>query len=96
MSRSCRIGDRVPSRRGKSSDLWAQAVQYASLSLVIPGSAIAGYFCGDWLDGLLHTGEVLSVIGAVGGAVAGIVEVLRLITRWEKRGGNVQNGGEPD
>ncbi|MGH9326793.1 MAG: AtpZ/AtpI family protein [Terriglobia bacterium] len=91
-------GERVSPRLGKTSDLWVQAALYASLSVIIPGCAVAGYFLGDWLDGALHSGELFAVIGAVVGAAAGITEVLQIVMRWEKRGAgrNSSGGNEPD
>ncbi len=85
-------------RLGKTSDLWAQAALYASLSLIIPGCAVAGYYVGDWLDGVLHHGVVFAVVGAIVGAAAGITEVLQVVMRWEKRGErrNTSGRNQPD
>jgi F0F1-type ATP synthase assembly protein I len=74
----------VPSREDKKSDLWTQAVYYASLSFIIPGSGLAGYLAGWYLDRYLGTGSVLAVIGAIAGAASGIAEVLQIIDRMEK------------
>ena len=74
----------MPSRGDKSSDLWTQALYYASLSFVIPGSGLAGYLAGWYLDRYLGFGSVLAIVGAIAGTASGIVEVLQIIARAEK------------
>lgn len=85
-------------RSGKTSDLWAQAALYASLSLIIPACAVAGYYLGNWLDDVLHKGAIFAVLGALVGAAAGITEVLQVVMRWEKRGAgrNTSDRNEQD
>jgi F0F1-type ATP synthase assembly protein I len=75
----------VPSRGDRTSDLWTQALYYASLSFIIPGGGLAGYLAGWYLDRYLGTGSVLAVLGAIAGAASGIAEVLQIIARMEKR-----------
>jgi F0F1-type ATP synthase assembly protein I len=75
----------VSSRGDKTSGLWTQALYYASLSFIIPGSGLAGYLAGWYLDRYLGTGPVLSIVGAIAGAASGIAEVLQIIARVENR-----------
>jgi F0F1-type ATP synthase assembly protein I len=75
----------VASRRDKTSDLWTQALYYASLSFIIPGAGLAGYLAGWYLDRYLGTSPVLSIIGAIAGAASGVAEVLQIIIRMENR-----------
>src|SRR5579863_3756275 len=80
---------------GKSSDMWARAVFYATLGSMIPASAVAGYFIGRFLDHHLATGVVLSVLGIFAGTAVGIVEVIQLISRTERNATrNDSSGGD--
>jgi F0F1-type ATP synthase assembly protein I len=78
-------GEWVASRRDKTPDLWTQALYYASLSFIIPGSGLAGYLAGWYLDHYLGTSPVLAIVGAIAGAASGVAEVLQIIARMEKR-----------
>jgi len=80
-------------RQKKPDSFWARAVFYATLSSILPGSAVAGYFIGLFLDHRLHTGTTLSIVGIFIGTAAGIVEVLQLITRTEKNAGKRRDDG---
>jgi hypothetical protein len=47
-----------------------------------------GFFGGQWLDGLLHSGPILSLVGAFGGlalAAFGIVKLYRATLRSSER-----------
>lgn len=66
-------------------DLWEQIAFYSSLGFIIPGAVVGGYFLGAYLDEHLHTTPILSIIGVLAGGAAGIVEVLQLLTRTEKK-----------
>ncbi|MGH9360004.1 MAG: AtpZ/AtpI family protein [Terriglobia bacterium] len=82
----------MPSHRKKPDDLWARAFFYASLGCIVPASAVAGYFIGQFLDHHLHTGAALSIAGIFAGTAAGIVEVIQLIVRTEKNAEKRGNG----
>jgi ATP synthase protein I len=76
----------VVSRRfGKRADLWAQIGIYTSLGFIIPAGAVGGYVIGWLLDEWLHTKPVLGVIMGFLGVAGGVVEILRILTREEKR-----------
>ena len=74
--------------RPGSSDMWARALSYVGVSFVVPLSALVGYGLGWFLDEHLHTKPVLAVIGVLAGSVAGIVEMVQVIVRREKRAGD--------
>jgi F0F1-type ATP synthase assembly protein I len=82
------------SRRGKRFDLWAQIGFYTSLGFIVPAGAVGGYLLGWLLDDWLSTKPVFAVVIAILGAAGGILEVLQLLVRAEKRtGGNDSNLG---
>lgn len=69
-------------------DMWARAMSYLGLSLVVPAGALGGYALGWFLDEHLHTKPVLAVIGVLAGSAAGIVEMIQVIVRREKSAGD--------
>ena len=68
---------------------------YTGLGFVIPGAALVGAVLGWLLDRTLHTAPALALVGALVGVAAGIVEILRVLTRSEKKdaGGDDSTGG---
>ena len=74
--------------KGSQKDLWGLVAFYSSLGFIIPGAVVGGYFLGWLLDEYLHTTPILGIIGGLAGAAAGIVEVLQIVTRAEKREGS--------
>jgi len=84
----------VAQQRGRQSDPWAQVGVYTSLGFVLFGGIAGGYFLGWLLDGWLGTKPMFSLIVAALGFVGGLVEILRILQRLEKRaGGNGTNTG---
>lgn len=73
---------RPPSRQ---TNIWTQVAFYSGLGFILPSGAVAGYVLGWLLDGWLHTKPVLGVVMGFLGAAGGIVEVLRILKREEKR-----------
>ena len=80
-------------RLGKQADVWAQIGFYTSLGFILPAGAVVGYVIGWALDEWLHTKPVLAVVMAILGAAGGFVEVLRILTRAEKRA-DTDNSGD--
>ncbi len=70
---------------GKQSDLWAQIAFYTGLGFILPAAIVAGSAIGWYLDRWLHTSPVLTVVTGFLGAAGGLIEVLRILTRAEKR-----------
>jgi ATP synthase protein I len=75
----------VPETPGKQMSLWAQVGFYTSLGFILPAGAVGGLGLGWWLDRWLHTSPVLALIMSLVGAAAGVMEILRILTRAEKR-----------
>ncbi len=67
----------------KKSELLAQV----GLGFILPAGAVAGYMAGWALDRWLGTSPILGVVLGFAGAAAGLVEVLTLLKRAEKRAG---------
>ena len=65
--------------------LWAQVGFYSSLGLILPSAAAGGFGLGWLLDRWLHTSPLFSLVLGLAGAAAGIIEILRVLTRAEKR-----------
>ena len=72
---------------GGKDDLWAQIGLYSSLGFVLPAGAVGGYVLGWLIDEWLHTSPVLSIVMGFAGAAGGLVEILRILGREEKRAG---------
>ncbi len=87
----------VAPRLGKQADIWAQVAYYSGLGFIIPAAAVGGYYLGWLLSGWLHTGPWLAVVVALVGVAGGLVEVLQILTRAEKRqsGKNSDSGDCP-
>jgi F0F1-type ATP synthase assembly protein I len=77
---------------GKKTDLWAKVGFYSSLGFILPGAIVGGLALGWYLDEKLHSRPLLTVLLAALGAVGGFIEILRLMTREEKREAR-NNGG---
>jgi len=84
----------VPRTPGKRMSLWAQVGFYSSLGFILPAGAIGGFGLGWTLDRWLHTSPLFALILSLVGAGAGVLEILRILTRAEKRNGtNEPNNG---
>ena len=80
----------------KQASLWAQVGFYTTLGFTIPASTVAGLLLGWWLDKEWKTSPVLMLILALLGAASGVIEVLRVLRRAEKRAsGNDSSNGPP-
>lgn len=77
---------------GKKTELWAKVGFYSSLGFILPGSTLGGLALGWYLDEKLHSKPLLTLLLAALGAVAGFIEILRLMGREEKREAR-NNGG---
>jgi F0F1-type ATP synthase assembly protein I len=76
----------MPQAPGKLTSVFAQVAFYTSLGFILPASAVGGLAVGWLLDKWLHTTPVLTVVMTGLGAAGGIIEVLRVLQRAEKRG----------
>lgn len=71
----------MPSRPDKSL-IWLS--KYLSLALTLPASVVAGYVLGMLADHWLHV-SFLKVLGIVLGMAAGVIQIVRELTRESKR-----------
>ena len=58
--------------------------KYLSLALTLPASVFAGYILGALADHWLHV-PILRVVGIILGMVAGLIQVIREVSREPKR-----------
>jgi F0F1-type ATP synthase assembly protein I len=65
--------------------LWAQVGFYSGLGFILPAGAVGGFGLGWVLDRWLHTSPLFALILGLVGAGAGVIEILRILTRAEKR-----------
>lgn len=72
-------------RWGRQTDLWSKVGFYSSLGFILPGAVVGGLALGWYLDEKLHCKPLLTLVLTALGAVAGFIEVLRLMRREEKR-----------
>ena len=75
----------MPKTPGKRMSLGEQVGYYSSLGIIMPASALGGYGLGWLLDRWLHTSPLFALILGVLGAVAGIIDIVRILTRAEKQ-----------
>ena len=84
----------MPNAPRKQMSIWAQVGYYTSLGFILPAAVVGGFGLGWWLDRWLHTSPILSLILGVMGATAGIVEILMILSRAEKRDDANQSNDE--
>jgi F0F1-type ATP synthase assembly protein I len=60
--------------------------KYLSLALTLPASVVAGYILGAGVEHWLHW-PILRAIGILLGMVAGLTQILRELSRDERRSG---------
>jgi F0F1-type ATP synthase assembly protein I len=79
------------------TDLWAKVGFYSSLGFILPGAVVGGLALGWYLDEKLQSKPLLTLVLAALGAVAGFIEILRLMAREEKREdrNDAGNGNQP-
>lgn len=53
-----------------------------------------GYFLGSWVDGLVGTGILFSLIGAVGGMISSVMSTLQLLKFVSRRADNRRRAGQ--
>jgi F0F1-type ATP synthase assembly protein I len=75
----------VSARRSDQSDLWEHVALFSGLGFVLFGCIGAGFLVGWFLDKKLSTAPLTTLIGSGLGLAAGVVELLRILKRVEKR-----------
>jgi len=86
----------VAAQPDKLKEVWRKAAFYSSLGFIVPGALLAGAALGWWLDRQLGTAPVLVIVLGCLGVAAGFVEVLRLLTREERRERGVNGSGHSE
>jgi F0F1-type ATP synthase assembly protein I len=82
----------VSARRDGQSDLWETVGIYSGLGFVFFGSIGGGYLLGWLLDRWLGTAPIFSLIVAGLGLAGGLIEILQILKRVEKRESGNNNG----
>ena len=62
---------------------WVQVGRYSQLAFMLPAGTVAGYLLGALLDRWLHVSWI-SVVGLLPGTAAGLIELIRTISRDTK------------
>jgi F0F1-type ATP synthase assembly protein I len=82
----------VSARRSDQSDLWAQVGAVSGLGFVMFASIGGGFFLGWLVDRWLGTAPIFGLILAGLGLAGGLMEILQILKRVEKRAGRNDNG----
>jgi len=72
---------------GKPDKSLSWLAKYLSLALTLPASVMAGYILGTFADNWLHF-PLLRVIGIVLGMCAGLIQIVRELSRETKPNGS--------
>lgn len=72
--------DRGPESRERKPSPWVQVGRYSQLALMLPAGTVAGWLIGTALDHWLHSSWI-SIVGLLLGSVAGLVELIRTVSR---------------
>jgi len=76
------MADDQPAKKKSESTavIWAR---YSEIAFIIPAGVVAGLLMGKLADYLLHT-HWLTIVGIVIGAIAGFMQMIRMVTRESK------------
>ena len=72
-----------PSDPERKKSPWVQVGRYSQLAFMLPAGTVAGYLLGSLLDRWLHV-TWINVVGLLLGTAAGLIELLRQISRDTK------------
>ena len=64
--------------------IWSKVAFYSGLGFILPGAIVGGAVCGYYLDRWLGTRPILAVVMGALGAVAGFIEIFRVLARAER------------
>jgi len=85
----------VSARRSDQSDLWEHVAIFSGLGFVLFGCIGGGCLLGWFLDRWLGTLPIFMLIGSGLGLAGGVVELLQILKRVEKRD-REDNNGSPE
>ena len=70
----------APEDPNRKKSPWVQFGRYSQIAFMLPAGTVAGYLLGALLDRWLHVCWV-SVVGLILGTVAGLIELIRTVSR---------------
>lgn len=82
-SRYCWTVASTPEDPDRKKSPWVQFGRYSQIAFMLPAGTVAGYLLGSLLDRWLHV-TWISIIGLLLGTVAGLIELIRTISRDPK------------
>lgn len=59
--------------------------EYSGLAVTLPGAVVIGYLIGYLMDRSFHTGRTFTLIFLFLGGIAGLIEIVRVASRWQNR-----------
>ena len=86
----------MSARRSDQSDLWEHVALFSGLGFVLFGCIGGGCLLGWLLDRRLGTLPIFTLVGGCLGLAAGLVELLRILKRVEKRDRGNSSGPSQD
>jgi ATP synthase protein I len=78
------VGGLVTGSGNKLGDIWSKVAFYSGLGFILPGAIVGGAVIGYYLDRWLGTKPILAVVMGVLGAVAGFIELFKVLARAER------------
>ena len=72
-------------KRSEQSDLWEHVALFSGLGFVLFGCIGGGFLVGWFLDKWLGTVPIVTLIGSGLGLAGGVLELLQIMKRVEKR-----------
>ena len=64
---------------------WISVGDLSTIGLTLVLAIVIGFFAGRWVGGKLGNPTVGSIIGFLLGTAAGFMEMIRAVSRWNKR-----------
>jgi len=69
----------------ETKKLWRIAGSTGAVGIEVAVAIAIGYFGGHWLDGKLHTGPWLTIVGFVAGIGAAVKALVRVTRAYQKK-----------
>ena len=75
-------GDRAGGNREDKQSAAVIWARYSQIAFIIPAAIVVGLLVGKLFDYWLHT-HWLYIVGVILGAIAGFVDMIRMVTRYK-------------